>query len=89
MAKLKKTQYEETRVQVSISYDLDYKKKDDDNLLDLVGDVKEFKPVEQQRWGCGTIPNGFIIFQGTKLPTREEKDMMINSVNAGLEKCTM
>lgn len=86
---LKKTAFEEIRVQVSISYDLNPNKKNDDKLLDMVEDVNTFKAMEQQKWGCGSIPNGFIIFQGDRLPTVEEKIMMINSVNVTLQKCKL
>jgi hypothetical protein len=89
MARLKKTTYEETRVQVSISYDLNPDKKDDDKLLDFVQSVTDFEAVEQQRWGCACIRSGFIIFQGDRIPTKEEKVMMITSVDAALQKCTL
>lgn len=87
MSRLKNTSYEETRVQVSISYDMNYKKTDDDALLDVIEDVSDFKAVELQKWGCGTIPNGFVIFQGERLPTKEDKESMITAVNVALSKC--
>ena len=85
MGRLKKTLYEETRVMVSISYDMNHKKYNDDILLDLVKDTDNFSAVEQQMYGCGMIPNGFIIFQGVTIPTAEDKKQMVDAVNAAFD----
>jgi len=89
MGRLKKTVFEEIKVQVSISYDLNPNKKDDDKLLDIVEDVSDFKAIEQQRWGAYMLSSGFIIFQGNRIPTAEEKLLMVNSVNTALSKCSL
>lgn len=75
---------EDVRIQVSISYNMP-KNKDDNKLLDLIKDTDNFKASENQMWGCGCIPLGFMIFQGEKIPTKEDKRQMIDAVKNAIK----
>ena len=81
---MKTAKFEEIRVQVSISYDLP-KNKDDAKLLGLIKNTDNFKATENQMWGCGCIPLGFMIFEGETMPTKEDKEQMIDAVKRAIK----
>ncbi len=78
---MKKTHIAETRVLISVCYE---GLENDNDLLDAVNDIDEFKPVEQQMYGFGCLPYGFVIFQGDKYPNPDQlKKMQAEVLRAG------
>lgn len=84
MRRRKKSFVSELRVQTAIQYDCG--SKNDRELLDIVENVGEFRAVEWQGVGCCFLDCGFIIFQSERIPTLEEQNQLIESVEKAIKK---